>query len=105
MEVFPVWYERYKGGVIRRYGDLSLVPLSYYPSYDKVVEVIEASFTDHILINDVLWDQLVEADRRITQRGLGQVYNYGWGGQEKLMAVLQELILEGKKPFSLDDYL
>ncbi len=105
MEVFPAWYERYKGGIIRRHGDLGLVPLRYYPDYYKVVEVIEASFTDHILINDVSWDQLVEADRRITRRSLERVYDCGWEGQEKLMAVLQELILEGKKPFRLDDYL
>ncbi len=105
MEVFPGWYERYQRSLINRYKKSDYVPLNYRLNYYQMVGVIEASFKNHYRINDVLWDQLVEADRRITRRALEHVYDYGWEGEEKLMAILRELVLEGKKPFNLDDYL
>ena len=104
MEVFPGWYERYRHSAAKRYGHADTVPVTYL-NYNTIIKAIEDSFTDPVRINDVLWDQLAHADSRIVRASLSHVCNFGWGGQEKLMTILQELVLEGKKQLSLDDYL
>lgn len=104
-DVYPIWFEKYKEYVIKWYGGLEYVPLTYHPDYDRVVKTIKQSFNDRSKINYVLWDGLVRADKRIRRSHLSYVYEIGWEDCGDLKQILKELVNETPKPFDKADYL